>query len=108
MPDPESVIAGRLWPVACRLFCCLTLRMERAVPPDVTPPGQEEHPMLTRTLATLTLLLALNGGADPAPRADTRMDRARALEVDDVGGCREAPAAPVPVAPASCSDEGRP
>jgi hypothetical protein len=69
--------------------------------------------MLTRTLATLTLLLALNGGADPAPRAETHMDgarathRARALEVDDVGGCREAPAA-VPVAPASCSDEGQP
>ena len=70
--------------------------------------------MLTRTLATLTLLLALTGGADPTPPADTHLDGAprrapRApRRVDDVGGCREAPPAPVPVAPASCSDEGQP
>ena len=70
--------------------------------------------MLTRTLATLTLLLALNGGTDPTPPADTHLDgvraahRARLADVDDVGGCREAPPSPVPVAPASCSDEGQP
>jgi len=70
--------------------------------------------MLTRTLATLTLLLALSGGTDPTPAADLHLDRPRAthharlVDVDDVGGCREAPPAPVPVAPASCSDEGQP
>jgi hypothetical protein len=67
--------------------------------------------MLTRTLATLTLLLALTGGAEPTRPVDTHLDQARAahrarlLDVDDVG-CREAPPAPVPVAPPSCSDAG--
>ena len=71
--------------------------------------------MLTRTLATLTLLLALNGGADPAPRAGAHLDggaaprRAHVVDVDDVGGCREAPPVQLPVAPvASCSEEGQP
>jgi hypothetical protein len=71
--------------------------------------------MLTRTLATLTLLLALNGGTDATPAADMHLDgarsahRARLVHIDDdVGGCREAPAAPVAVAPASCADEGQP
>jgi len=70
--------------------------------------------MLTRTLATLTLLLALTAGADRSPAADRHLDEARAahrsrlIDVDDVGGCREAAPAPVPVAPASCSDEVQP
>ena len=70
--------------------------------------------MLTRTLATLTLLLALGGGTDPTPPADTHLDGARAahrvrlVDVDDVGGCREAPPTPTPAAPVSCSDEGQP
>ena len=70
--------------------------------------------MLTRTLATLTLLLALTGGADPTTPADPHPEgaraahRARLVDVDDVGGCREAPPAPVPAAPASCSDEVQP
>ena len=69
--------------------------------------------MLTRSLATLTLLLALNGGSDPAPRSAAPVDGARTphrrlVDVDDVGGCREAPPAPLPVAAASCSDEGQP
>ncbi|HXT99620.1 MAG TPA: hypothetical protein VN903_01420 [Polyangia bacterium] len=71
--------------------------------------------MLTRTLATLTLLLALASGTNPAPRADTHLDgvraahRARLADVDDdIGGCREAPPSPVPSAAATCSDEGQP
>ena len=70
--------------------------------------------MLTRTLATLTLMLALLAGPDWGPtKADDHLDGARAahrahLDVDDVGGCREAPPAPAPVAAASCSDEGQP
>jgi hypothetical protein len=70
--------------------------------------------MLTRTLATLTLLLALNGATDPSPPADTHLDgaraahRARLVDVDDVGGCRETPPTQVAVPPASCSDEGQP
>jgi len=71
--------------------------------------------MLTRTLATLTLVMALSGGADPTAPADTHLDaaraahRARIVDLDDVGGCREAPPAPTPVAPAiSCSGEGQP
>jgi hypothetical protein len=68
--------------------------------------------MLTRTLATLTLLLALSAGADPMPRAASHLDRARAGRraqlVDDTEGCREAAPAPVPVAAASCTDEGQP
>lgn len=70
--------------------------------------------MLTRTLATLTLLLALNGGGEPAPTVETHLDggrsarHARIVDLDDVGGCREAPPAPVKAAPASCADEGQP
>jgi len=77
--------------------------------------------MLTRTLATLTLLLALNGGTDPTPRADTHLDgaraahRARLVDVDDVGGCREAPPTPAGPRPSRrparrqpASDEGQP
>ena len=70
--------------------------------------------MLTRTLATLILLLALSGGTDRTPPADTHLDGARAahrtrlIDVDDVGGCRETPPMPVAVAPASCADEGQP
>jgi hypothetical protein len=70
--------------------------------------------MLTRTLATLTLLLALTGGADPTapdhthPEGARAAHRARIIDVDDVGGCREAPPAPVQAAPPSCSDEVQP
>ena len=70
--------------------------------------------MLTRTLATLTLLLAFTAGADPLPPAASHLERSghghrgRLLDVDDVGGCREPAPAPVPVAPASCADEGQP
>jgi hypothetical protein len=71
--------------------------------------------MLTRTLATFTLLLALNGGTDATPAADTHLNgaraphRARLVDVDDdVGGCRETPPVQVAVAPASCADEGQP
>jgi len=68
--------------------------------------------MLTRTLATLTLLLALSGRADrPIPRP-AQADHARAAgpawTVDDTEGCREAPAAPAPVAAAACSDQEQP
>ena len=68
--------------------------------------------MLTRTLATLTLLLAVNGGSEQTRTADTHLDHARAahrarlVDGDDVGGCREAPEAPAPVAAPSCSDAG--
>lgn len=68
--------------------------------------------MLTRTLAPLTLLLALTGGAEPLRPAATALDGARAGHrgrlVDDVGGCREPAPTPVPVAPAACSDEAQP
>lgn len=71
--------------------------------------------MLTRTLATLTLVLALRGGPEPKAPADTHLDavraahRARIVDLDDVGGCREAPPAPVPTSSAaSCSDEVQP
>jgi hypothetical protein len=68
--------------------------------------------MLTRTLATLTLLLALSAGADPLPTAASQLDRARSARraqlVDDTEGCREPAPSPVPVAPASCADEGQP
>jgi len=69
--------------------------------------------MLTRTLATLTLLLTFTTGAEPvAPSAGAHLDRGRAARraaVDaDVGGCREPAPAPVTLAPASCDDEGRP
>jgi hypothetical protein len=68
--------------------------------------------MLTRTLAPLTLLLALTGGAEPRTPAAADFDEARvgqrARLVDDVGGCREAAPPPVAVAPASCTDEAQP
>ena len=68
--------------------------------------------MLTRTLATLTLLLALTGRAEPTPPLAAQPDRARAARhahyVDDTEGCREAPAAPIPAAPAACTDEAQP
>ena len=70
--------------------------------------------MLTRTIAPLTLLLALTAGAEPRTPAAAHLDGARAGHrtrlVDDVGGCREpAPGpTPVPVAPAACTDEARP
>ena len=69
--------------------------------------------MLTRTLATLTLLLTLTAGAEPAPPAAIHLDAARAARRahvdDDVAGCREAAPAPVPSpSAASCSDEGQP
>jgi len=69
--------------------------------------------MLTRTLATLTLLLTFTTGVEPAaPAAAAHLDRAgavrRAAVDDDIGGCREPAPAPVAIAPASCSDEGRP
>ena len=68
--------------------------------------------MLTRTLATLTLLLAVTGGAEPTRPVDAHLEQARAahrarlVDVDDVGGCRAVPAAPVLVAAPSCSDAG--
>jgi len=68
--------------------------------------------MLTRTLAPLTLLLALTGGAEPLTSAATAPDGARAGHrarlVDDVGGCREPAPTAVPVAPAACTDEAQP
>jgi hypothetical protein len=68
--------------------------------------------MLTRNLATLTLLLALTAGTDPMPPAAAQLDQARAARrariADDIGGCREAAPTPVPVAPPSCTDEGQP
>jgi hypothetical protein len=71
--------------------------------------------MMTRTLATLTLVLALRGGPEPKAPADTHLDaaraahRARILDLDDVGGCREAPPTQVAAAPAvSCAAEGQP
>ena len=73
--------------------------------------------MLTRTLATLTLLLALSGGIDPAPAGDTHLDGARAAhrarilgvdDGDDIGGCREVPQAADPTVPAACTGEGQP
>jgi hypothetical protein len=69
--------------------------------------------MLTRALTTLTLLLTFTtAGTDAIPPAGVHLDRsqrahrARMVDLDDVGGCREPAPAPVPVAPASCSDEG--
>jgi hypothetical protein len=67
--------------------------------------------MLTRTLATLTLLLALSTGADPMAPAAGQLDRARTARravVDDTEGCREPAPSPLPIAPASCTDEARP
>ena len=68
--------------------------------------------MLTRALATLTMLLALTAGAEPMPTAAPHLDRARAAHraqlVDDVEGCREPAPTAAPVAPASCADEGQP
>ena len=67
--------------------------------------------MFTRTLATLTLLLALTGRAEPTPPLAAQPDHAgaarRAHYVDDTEGCREAPpAAPAPRA--ACTDEAQP
>jgi len=68
--------------------------------------------MLTRTLATLILLLGLTGGTDPTLPASSHLDRARiarrAPVADDAEGCREAAPSPVPVAAAACADGGRP
>ena len=68
--------------------------------------------MLTRALATLTMLLALAAGAEPMPTAAPHRDRARTARpaqlVDDVEGCREPAPTLVPVAPASCTNEGQP
>ena len=68
--------------------------------------------MPTRALATLTLLLALTGGAEPLAPAAIPLDGARAGHraalVDDVGGCRAPAPSPVPVAPAACTDEVQP
>ena len=68
--------------------------------------------MLTRTLAPLTLLLALTAGAEPLTPAASPLAGARAGHraslVDDIGGCREAAPTPIPVAPAACADEAQP
>jgi len=94
--------------------------------------------MLTRTLATLTLLLTFTAGAEPAPPAAVRPDRARLVRHvdldDDVSrglgpaspararrgrfgtlpgfrgseGCRVPAPSAAPVAPAACSGEGQP
>ena len=68
--------------------------------------------MLTRTLAPLTLLLALIAGAEPLTPAATHLDGARAGHrariADDVGGCREPAPSPIPVAPAACTEEAQP
>jgi hypothetical protein len=65
--------------------------------------------MLTRTLVTLTLFLAVTSGPDPKPSSAGQANRPRhARVVDDLEGCRVPPPSPEPVAPASCTDEGRP
>jgi hypothetical protein len=69
--------------------------------------------MLTRAFATLTLMLALNGGVAPTgPAAPGHLDRARVARraqlVDDTEGCRVPPPSPDPVAPAACTEEGQP
>lgn len=72
--------------------------------------------MLTRTLATLTLLVALGGKAEPtipsgAPSGanpDHAVAARRARLADDIGGCREPEPTPTPVAPVACGDEARP
>jgi hypothetical protein len=64
--------------------------------------------MLTRTLATLTLLLTLTGGASSKPQVDRSEPARRVRVADDLGGCREPAPSPVPVAPAACGDEARP
>jgi hypothetical protein len=70
---------------------------------------ESEANMLTRTLATLALLLISTTAREPARTAAPRPDRPpHARVVDDVEGCRVPPPAPAPVAPASCSDDGRP
>jgi hypothetical protein len=68
--------------------------------------------MLTRALATLTLVLTLSGGADPRPPAgNLQVDRVRTARrahlVDDLEGCREPAPAAVPLA-AACTDGGQP
>jgi hypothetical protein len=73
---------------------------------------ESEARMLIRTLATLTLLLALTGGTDAPPSAALQLDSARAARrarvIDDVEGCREPAPSPVPVAPAACTDGSQP
>ena len=68
--------------------------------------------MLTRTLAPLTLLLALTGGAEPLTPATAHLDGARAGHrarlVDDVAGCREPAPSPVPPPPSACAEEAQP
>ncbi len=64
--------------------------------------------MLTRTLLTLTLLFISTAGAVPTRPPAANPDRPRhARVVDDLEGCRVPAPSPEPVAPASCSDEGR-
>ena len=68
--------------------------------------------MLTRTLATLTLLLTFTAGAEPARPGAVEPGRVRAMRHvpvdDDLGGCREPAPSPVTAAPAACTDEGQP
>jgi hypothetical protein len=68
--------------------------------------------MLTRALTTLSLLLTFTAGTDPMPPAAGTLHgaahRARLVDLDDVGGCREPAPAPVPVAPATCTDGSQP
>jgi hypothetical protein len=65
--------------------------------------------MLTRTLVTLTLLLTATIGIARAPAPAAHADHPRhGRVVDDDEGCRVPPPSPEPVAPAACSDEGRP
>ena len=67
--------------------------------------------MLMRALATLTMLLALTAGTEPMPRAAVP-DRAGPpagpswSTTSKAAASRRRPA--VPVAPASCTEEGQP
>ena len=68
--------------------------------------------MLTRALATVTLLLTFTAGAAPARPGAAQPERARAARHvpvdDDIGGCREPAPSSAPVAPAACTSEGQP
>ena len=68
--------------------------------------------MLTRTLATLTLLLTFTAGAEskaPTPAHRDLAAAARRAHVDDdTAGCREPAPTPVAAAPAACTDEVQP